>query len=114
MKRPLMAADVINKSIANAREREAAQVKSGFSLKHWHQVSDVAWTPRISPGHVVCHVDAASHSSSGNYGIGGNFSGCGAAVPITISDSRSSVSSALMGEVLAVRKAVMIASASNV
>ncbi|CAF2144316.1 unnamed protein product, partial [Brassica rapa] len=41
--------------------------------------------------------------------------GCvGAAVPPTIRDSRSSVSSALMGEVIAVRKAVMIAAASNV
>ncbi|CAN7045481.1 unnamed protein product [Brassica rapa subsp. trilocularis] len=41
--------------------------------------------------------------------------GCvGAAVPPTISHSRSYVSSALMGEVIAVRKAVMIAAASTV
>ncbi|KAF8101811.1 hypothetical protein N665_0201s0126 [Sinapis alba] len=106
--------DVINKSIADAREWESAQANSATCNSSLQRSPAATWTPQTSPGHVVCYVDAAWDSISCNCGIGGTFSGPGAPVPSIINDSRPSVSSALMGEALAVRNAVMTASASNV
>lgn len=70
--------------------------------------------PQASRGQVVCHVDAAWDQNTCNCGLGGLFSGLDVPTFPPIKDSRSSVISALVGEALAVRLAVMTASSSNV
>nr|VDD36601.1 unnamed protein product [Brassica oleracea] len=68
-----------------------------------------------TPDTVICNVDAAWDAGTQNCGVGGVFSGWKHVPNLdSISDSRRSVSSALMAEALAIRSAVMYAASSNV
>ncbi|KAF3609094.1 hypothetical protein DY000_02051004 [Brassica cretica] len=106
--------EVVNKSVIDAKEWAAAQL---LAEEHNHATNRQGSPPIISqpsPGQVLCHVDAAWDLRIGNCGIGGLFSGLEDTRIQPLKVSRSFVSSALMGEALAVRLAVMTASSSNV
>ncbi|WZY80122.1 hypothetical protein YC2023_026506 [Brassica napus] len=106
--------EVVNKSVTDAKEWAAAQL---LAEEHNHATKRQGSPPIIpqpSPGQVLCHVDAAWDLRTGNCCIGVLFSELEDTRIQPLKVSRSFVSSALMGEALAVRLAVMTASSSNV
>lgn len=108
------AIEVITKSITDAKEWQLAQ--GSMSAPHTRQktIATPLNPPTTATNSLVCNIDAAWSSATGNCGFGAVFSGpAGSSLP-TVSDSRPFVSSALMGEALAMRAAIMIAFTSNV
>lgn len=105
---------MIAKSISDAKEWASAQALSEGGSQRSKLPPSALFFPQPSRGQTVCHVDAAWDPNSGNCGFGGLFSGTEGVLIPTIKDSRSYVWSALMGEAIAVRSAVMTASSSNV
>ncbi|KAJ4893031.1 Uncharacterized protein Rs2_19825 [Raphanus sativus] len=108
--------EIVVKAISEAREWQAVQssetvIRLDTELTCAH--SRIVPTP--PSGTLVCNVDAAWDSKSGNCGLGCVFSGC---LPMgmtgTLSASRSHISSAFLAEAIAIRSAVMHAASSNV
>ena len=62
--------EVVNKSIADAKEWSAAQRLSDESTSPVNRTSPPSTIPRPSPGQVVCNVDAAWDSRTENCGVG--------------------------------------------
>ncbi|KAF8051528.1 hypothetical protein N665_1710s0003 [Sinapis alba] len=101
--------EIVSKSIKDAKEWSSSQNPSTPSIKVSPRRPPIPLTSQLSLDQITCHADAAWDSISGNCGYGCLFSGNGRSLPPNVSDSRSFVSSALMGEALAIRAAVMTA-----
>lgn len=115
-KRKFSAMEIVVKAITDAKEWQAAQLAEPvIRLETVQNRGPSLVTTMFPPDTLVCNVDAAWDSKSGNCGLGCVFSGC---LPMgmtgTLSMSRSHISSALLAEAIAIHTAVMHAASSNV
>ncbi|KAG5389545.1 hypothetical protein IGI04_031086, partial [Brassica rapa subsp. trilocularis] len=113
------AQEIVLKSITDAKEWSEAQASqkdtSQHTSTHTGSLSRSSYPPPTNlTGMLVCNVDAAWNSVSGNCGIGGVFSGYNASNLPTLSEAHSHESSALIAEALAIHRAVALAVYSNV
>ncbi|RIA05584.1 hypothetical protein BRARA_K00102 [Brassica rapa] len=111
--RSFSAQEVLQKSIADAKEWQTAQAgdSGARSLPRHH--APPSTTVHALPTEPACFVDAAWSSTTGSCGIRGVFKGVIRPHIPDICSSRRLVSSALMAEAIAIRSAVMLAASSN-